>query len=371
MANGGWYSPKVQEQTEYIAQHTLNDSQRTVEEHGKITGPLSVPMVPQKNPSPRQILMLCYNRRYSHAGRKGGAVQQMIYEYDAEVTDYLNSVAELFRKLRDRGLLIMEELPTAPGIDAETNAVFLLYRNAMALLDAVAELSGLPSVEGAKVLFRSFFETKCNLEYMVEADLKDRAVAYQTRHLINRIRRYEKLDPTTDRGKEFKAKWEKDTLFGGAGYEPVDTRAEIANLKKQLEREPYKTAWGKLAAAPTPNWYSIDNGPRKLIDLCERLGYPLAYDFFYRQWSGAVHGTDAYIDSFYSAEGEGRAHALRAVKGYPELVDVALTLTVDFLLKITQAVLPKHHERLYRFYKNTYLPYRKKHIDGVIIVAQE
>ena len=201
------------------------------------------------------------------------------------------------------------------------------------MLDALAELSGLPSVEAFKVAFRSFFETKCSLEYILESDTLARAVAYQTKHIMNRIEQYEKYDSSTEAGQKFISRLQRDRLFGSGDLIRIDTQAAIANLKKQLEREPFKTAYEKLHGENGRNWYSINGGPKNLYKLCEHLQYQAAYDYLYRQLSEATHAMGAYVSSFFGEKGEGRMHALRALAGYQDIINIALPLSVDSFFK--------------------------------------
>jgi hypothetical protein len=292
------------------------------------------------------------------------------YSYSGEIRDYLDSVSELFKKLLRRGLMILKDLPTAEMIDERTSAIVLLYRNAMALLDALAEVSSLPSVEAFKVVFRSFFETKCTIEYILDCDALDRAVAYQTKHIMNRIEQYEKYDSSTEAGKKFVSKLQQDRLFGSIDLVRIDTQDAITNLKKQLQYEPFKTAYEKLRTGKSKNWYSINGGPRNLYELCEHLHYSAAYDYLYRQLSETTHATGAYVSSFFGQEGEGKMHALRALAGYQDVIKIALPLTVDFFLQTTKKLMPAHHDRLARFYKNIYRPFWKKYVENIKIERQ-
>lgn len=287
------------------------------------------------------------------------------YAYSGAVRQYLDAVSELLAKLFRRGVMILTDLPGAAVIDERTSAIVLLYRHATALLDAFSQLSGVPSVEGLRVVFRSFFEAKCSIEYIVESNVIDRAVAYQTQHILRRIGLYEKLDSTTQPGKEFQSRLSKDRLFGSTAISHVDTKAAIDNLQAQLQREPFKTSAAKLGAKKGAKWYSIDGGPKDFIGLCEHLNYQIAYDYLYRQLSESVHATGAYVDTYFGQKGQGQMHAIRAIAGYQDLVNLALPLIVDFFDQTTKTLLPIHHDRFVRFYKNIYHPFRVKNIDNI------
>ena len=49
-------------------------------------------------------------------------------------------MSQLVRKVLNRGLLMLNDLRMAKGMTKENNAVVLLFRHALALVDAIAEL---------------------------------------------------------------------------------------------------------------------------------------------------------------------------------------------------------------------------------------
>ena len=290
-----------------------------------------------------------------------------VYNYTDEVAAYLTSVSELVRKVRDRGLMMLNDLTTAKGITEDTNAVVLLFRHALALIDAVANLSGMPSVEALKIVCRSLLETKCYLEYILKSNLAARAVAYQTYHIMNRIRQYEQYDSSTKAGARFQSRLQKDRLFGPLDLSGIDTRAAIANLQTQLDHEPYKAAFSKLRKDIRLNWYSIDGGPKNMRELCDRLRCPIAYDALYAPLSQSVHGTGVCVDTFFGEKGQGQMHALRAMAGFQDLMNIALPLMLDLLKQTAERILPAQRDRLARFYKNIYKPFRDAKVANIVV----
>ena len=76
------------------------------------------------------------------------------------------------------------------GIGVDESAIPLLYRHSVALVDGVVPLVARPSVESMRILMRAFLEAKCCLEYILEKNTTQRAVAYQTKHIISKIEYY-------------------------------------------------------------------------------------------------------------------------------------------------------------------------------------
>lgn len=296
-----------------------------------------------------------------------------IYEYEdqPEIRKYIDEVSELFRLLMVRGGLALSDLTKLELVNEETNAILFLFRHAVALVDVIAKIAKLPSVEGIRIVARGFLEAKCSLEYILNENTEERAIAYQTHHIIMRILEYQKYDPSTDRGKQMQAKWEKDEFLQDSPFLGGDTTKEIDNLKNQLGREPFKSVWIKLCDGenlkkPT-TWYNINNGPTDFEQLCAKLGYFLFYEFCYRPWSNVAHATGTYIDTFFKAEGEGKLHAIRVLKGYQDSISIILPMITDFYRKVFEKILPRHFKRFIIFYKYQYRKKAKEVTEGTKI----
>ena len=222
------------------------------------------------------------------------------------------------------------------------------------MIDAIVPLVQLPSVEGIQTVSRAFFEAKCSLEYMIQDQMEVRAIAYQTQHIINRIRSYKNMDPQTSFGKEMLRKWERNQTVHNVPFPGKDTSLEIKNLQDQLAREPYKSVHDELKRYKQARWYSLYNGPRSFEDLCCALGHELYYELYYRTWSASTHTQAVFIDSFFVEDGEGYMHAIRSLSGYHETIGHVLPLIVDFYTKIFGKLMPNEMKLFARFYKNQY-----------------
>jgi Family of unknown function (DUF5677) len=169
----------------------------------------------------------------------------------------------------------------------------------------------------------------------------------------------------TESGKRFQERLNADRLFGPLALSELDTQSAIQNLEKQLEREPYKSVAQRLASDRNMKWYAVDGGPKTFRELCDHLHCPIAYDYLYTQLSQTVHATSAYTNTFYGQSGMGQVHALRAISGYQDLINILLPLAVDFFMQTSHKMLPKHYQRFALFYKNIYKPFRDKHVRSI------
>ena len=282
----------------------------------------------------------------------------MRYHYDGAVRKYIEETTHVFSMIAERGAMALEVMPTAVGINEDTNAIPLLYRHSVALLDGFVSVVQLPSVETMRIIMRSFFEAKCNLEYIIADNMESRAIAYQTKHIMRLIKEYKQMDASTSAGKEFAAKWRKE--LPKVALSASNTKPPIENLEKQLKREPYLSMHAKLEKHKTRPWYSIDTGPKNFEQLCMELGYSVYYEICYRKWSNVTHATSAYIDSFTATavkkKKEGHYHALRAMLGFETTVSLSIPMCIDFFMKVFRKLLPKHYRRFIVFYRNQLRP---------------
>ena len=82
---------------------------------------------------------------------------------------------------------------------------FLLMRHAIESLDGVSVLLSKGCSQPCQPLLRSALEASLGIFYILEADTKRRALAYQVAHAHKKIKLYERADPTTAAGKELRA----------------------------------------------------------------------------------------------------------------------------------------------------------------------
>ena len=279
------------------------------------------------------------------------------YKYEDETLNFLEETSSIILGICDRGLEGFQHVLESGFITEENNAIVFLFRNFLAILDAITEAARVPSIENIQVLSRSLFEIKCNLEFMTGAEINERAIAYQVYYIREKIKQYQKLDEGTALGKEFATKWSKDRTFSSMKKTNYDTKDAIANLEKQLKSDPWKAMNDRFDLLGRKcEWYTIHSGKTSFYGLCEYLGYPISYDFFYGQWSALLHGKSAYKDNIANQDGTGGIEAIRSLSNYKTLIGTLIPIVMECYFNVFKSILPDYRDRMVRYYVNILKP---------------
>jgi hypothetical protein len=225
-----------------------------------------------------------------------------------------------------------------PDVDV---AAFTLYRHALVMGDAIAELVGVGCAEASHPAVRSLFEALIALRYVLEdkRTYRDRALAWFVRGLLDRKRCIDSLDLSTERGRR------ASTLLKAEPYTAhIDLeggRGASAHIQELLTLDHLKPTADLFEAARRrggsyPHWHALARGPANLEQLAECVGYGAYYQFFYREWSLTAHAADAKA-LFESGEGE-RAN-LRGLRGPTEELRMVCAFTASMLMDCTRRVL--------------------------------
>ena len=234
------------------------------------------------------------------------------------------------------------------------SAPVLLTRHVIESLDAVSVLVAQGCSHPCQAPLRSALEATLGVLYILRAYTERRAFAYQVAHAHRRIKLYEKGDPATDAGKE----WRKVLSTDPAGdilslLPPIDYKKAIANLRSMLAKPqfvPIEAEWQLLReynvdpVDPTkrtkrkrksdPEWYALFGGPSNVRDLAIKVGHPAMYEFLYRQWSNDVHAGSA-LDAVGR---KGTESVIRPVR-HPEILQTCAVIAATFSLLLTRTVL--------------------------------
>ncbi len=223
-----------------------------------------------------------------------------------------------------------------PASNGEENiAPTMLFRHFVDLLDSISILTRAATADPSKVLLRAAFEVLLNLEYLFEKDTHKRAVTYLFCDILNQIKVLEKLDPSTDTGKAFKA------LFATTKNVAQTRSGNSKNIRDQINRkwavlqQPRYTdifstyvEFKKNKVRKTP-WYRYDSQHSSIEQLAKHLNRSGMYELYYRKWSGSTHGTDVYLGKVSNNICEGvDIIGLRSPKDLQEVTQIALTFSL-------------------------------------------
>ena len=186
--------------------------------------------------------------------------------------------------------------------------------------------------------------------YILKADTKRRALAYQVAHTHRKLKLYDQLDPTTDEGKRLRA-------YLGADADEIFNKVPIEfwpKLLKQIQSltgmlanadyAPIEQEW-QATKKKEPNWYSLCGGPQNARELASQVGWALMYDFNYRHWSDEVHAGSA-MAAVGKKDGE---QVMRPIR-HPEQLQTSLVHAMNFTLQLSLSLV------------QTYAPEKLAHI---------
>lgn len=200
-----------------------------------------------------------------------------------------------------RAIQLMLANETREGQYRDT-VVLLLSRHVAEEVDAASVLVKAGCIDPCKSHLRSAFEAELGIRYVLEKNSEQRALAYLVKHIYERIRFYDKLDPNSQSGKQMRKEIKKDeaTIAILSSLPELGIDEARMELRDMLRRPPFDIAdseWKRVKKKQNgrPNWYTLFDGPqdaRKLAIYLDRGGW---YDFLYSDWSGHIHaGSTAF-----------------------------------------------------------------------------
>lgn len=176
----------------------------------------------------------------------------------------------------------------------------LFFRNILELGDAISILIKNSSIEQCKPLLRSLVENTFGLKYLLQDDTAKRSLSYIVWHTHKTIKFCDKLNSTTQSGKQLKKELEKDVLLKEVNNffdKPLlaTAKQKAEDLLKLPKYVPIETEYqNTLSRKKNPNWYSLYGGPNNIEQLAKQLNLNAFYEIFYRIYSGNVHATSVF-----------------------------------------------------------------------------
>lgn len=181
----------------------------------------------------------------------------------------------------------------------ENLPIAMIFRHIVELTDSISILVGKSAIDASKPLLRSALESYLNLKYMLAEDSKSRALAFLVCNYHKELKFLEKLDPNNkaDYGQlQTKIKNEQTLQFEFELPHISGSVNRIAQLEKLLSLPIYQDAENEYqrlrSQMKNPEWYRFWNGPARIEALADSVGHSMLYELLYRNWSGAIHGTD-------------------------------------------------------------------------------
>lgn len=249
---------------------------------------------------------------------------------------------------------------TTPKTNGEENvAPTMLFRHFLDLIDTVSILARHSCGDTSKLIIRGALETAFGLEYLLEKNSSDRAMAFLVIDIISQIKTLKKLNPKTSEGSELFSIFEKEKFFTKnellAKYDLDEHIKSKENLLKLPQFKKANEEYEKLKrkGEKNPKWYRLFDGPKNFETLSAYLKQKTLYELLYRKWSGAVHGSDIYLGKLSHNDVGGVDIAqLRYIKDVQEVVKYSLTLSLKVFRLFIDNRIPEKRSDLTQWYRS-------------------
>ena len=150
---------------------------------------------------------------------------------------------------------------------------------------------------------------------------------------------YERLDPSTARGRDSKRLFDSDSVVSKIPLPPAgDVQKVIANLQSMLSKPHIQPIEIEYRKHGRPEWYELYGGPANLRVLAEHLQRGGEYEILYRQWSTNAHAQDFLPFLARTSTGDSSIRRLRDTGPLKQIASFAST----FVLGATRRVLAKY-----------------------------
>jgi hypothetical protein len=240
-----------------------------------------------------------------------------------ELTDFID-------KTIDFGTRIFDCEVEANKIYKENIVCQTFFKNILEIGDGISILITKSSIDNAKILLRSLVENLFYLEYLLENESKNRALAYLVTTFHSEIKFNSKIDKNSSEGQNFRNVVLKDKTYQNTPFlEPRiqperkgNGFTEIFNYPdfKKGEQEYQRTA----AKKSNPSWYSLYDGPFNIEQLASHLNQHALYEILYRNLSENVHSSNIIKYSLANFE---QGPGLSSMRN-PENADMIASLTL-------------------------------------------
>lgn len=172
----------------------------------------------------------------------------------------------------------------------------LFLRNILEISDAISILIKNSSIDPVKPLLRTLMENSFGLEYLIEKDKKNRALSYNVWLAHKDLKFIEKLNESTQVGKQLSNEIKKDKHVNELKSDKVNLDLGKKNAIELLKLPHYIPIENEYQRTNkennNPMWYSLFDGPKNIEQLAKRLNHHTSYEIIYRILSDNVHANN-------------------------------------------------------------------------------
>ncbi|CAC9974440.1 DUF5677 domain-containing protein [Flavobacterium panici] len=292
-------------------------------------------------------------------------IDDILPRFDNNNSAHLQYLSKIIDEAIDFGTNLLK-WEAGKKLEGDANLVHLLFfRNILSTADGISILIKNSSIEASKPLYRVLMENVFALEYLLQENTKSRALAYFVWDAHKTLKFIEKIDFSTETGKQLKSDFAKDrfaknTVFtDSAKY--LDQKKNAEELLKlpdyiDIELEFQKTH----AKKKNPNWFTLFNGPEDIEQLAARVNLNALYQIHYRSYSANIHSTNVHKGKLYD-NGDGTVDIIQIRYAKDSTAVAADTLNLLLLSFITfyQKRLPEKKDDFQNWYFEFRIEYLK------------
>lgn len=260
----------------------------------------------------------------------------------SEARDLIDRASTLLREIVNYSTNALVRCQAeASGEPNEDVAIFMLYYHMIEMTDAVEILVSQCAPAPAVLQIRSIFEALLSLEYILETDYTRRSLAWLAENIFDQVRAHDRLDPTTELGKEYAAAFKVAKRLRNLEI-PSSVRSEALRISTRgreiLAKDEFAEIQTEIAKHKRrPTWYHLFGGPNDLRHLARALRREADYLTFYGRWSRTVHAKDLFR---MIGEGPGEHFVFNRIRDPNLIVDVTRD-TATMMLDATMSLLAK------------------------------
>lgn len=248
-----------------------------------------------------------------------------------------------------------------PELGTGLMVAILRFRGFLDMLSCVDPLLRVGAADGAKVNLRAAFEQSMYLQFLLEDSVVDRAHAFLHCEQRDKLAFYDRVDPDTNRGKEVGDRMREEGLDINFPPELIEEREgdreRIRGLfddppteASRRARDEYVSTKKRLNRSSIP-WYAFKEGPANIRELAIALGRGTQYEFFYKYWSGTVHGSDILRRFGYKGD-VAEVPQLRHPEDAQQVTLHAISLALGTMRTIIEHFVPDREKDLATWYLN-------------------
>lgn len=239
-------------------------------------------------------------------------------------------------------------LAAAAQVPREVAAVIALFRHGLELLDAVAALVRCSLPDPAKPLLRACLEASMSARFILKEKTVERNRSFLAEDDRRRLKMLKRMDPATPEGREFAAMLKKDRLVGSMEQKPPPgLAAGVAQLESLFAPtgEFADVEAERKTFAKTPKWHQLFGGPATIQGIAQDLEMPAVYEFVYRDWSGATHGTDVMSGRFTMEKTGPALVQLRLPDDAQQVTSFAISIGLELIQTFVELLVPTEKDR--------------------------